>query len=133
MHTQPRTPTLIAGLLSVALFAGCGGKNANDQLIGGECLSAEDCDDGDDDTPPLDCLAEFKGGTCGRRDCAADEDCPKGSICVDLEGTTYCFLVCTQKSQCNENRTLENEANCSSNVDPVGGGTDKVCVPPAAG
>ena len=39
------------------LAAGCGHKNADDQLIGAECLTAEDCDDGDDDTPALDCLA----------------------------------------------------------------------------
>ena len=134
MKTITCVCTVLGLTAGLALVAGCGGNNsANDQLIGGVCLTADDCDDGDEDTPELDCLLDFKGGYCGRADCTADEDCPKGSICVVLEGTNYCFLVCTSKEQCNVNRDVESESNCSSNVDPVGGGTDKVCVPPAAG
>jgi hypothetical protein len=116
-------------------MAGCDRdtNEANDQLIGGQCATAEDCDDGDDETPPLECILDFKGGYCGREGCAHDVDCPEGSICVDYEGSTYCFLVCLYKTECNTNRSYENESNCSSNVDPVDGGTDKVCVPPSSG
>ena len=47
------------------------------------------------------------------------------------ETVNYCFLVCTTKDQCNQNRTVDNESNCSSNINPVEGGEDKVCVPPS--
>jgi hypothetical protein len=112
-------------------FCGCGEEDANDQLIGGECATAEDCDDNDDDTPPLECVTAFKGGYCGRAGCTSNADCPEKSICVTHEQVNYCFLVCTSKSQCNQNRTVDNESNCSSNIDPVEGGEDKVCVPPS--
>jgi hypothetical protein len=108
-------------------------NEANDQLIGGQCAVAADCDDENEETPPLDCIPDFKGGYCGREGCAHDMDCPEGSICVDYEGSTYCFLVCLDKVECNYNRSYENESNCSSNVNPVDGGNDKVCVPPSSG
>lgn len=108
-------------------------NEANAQLIGGQCATLTDCDDGNDETPPLDCILDFKGGYCGREGCTHDIDCPEGSICVSYEGSTYCFLVCLYKEECNYNRSYENESNCSSNVDPVDGGNDKVCVPPSSG
>ena len=49
------------------------------------------------------------------------------------EGTNYCFLVCNEKEDCNQNRSGENEANCSSNITRVGGGSEKACVPPSSG
>jgi hypothetical protein len=129
-------PTVRAFLACFGVFAllglgGCGEGDANDQLIGGECATAEDCDDGDDDTPALECITVFKGGYCGRQGCSSNADCPEKSICVTHETVNYCFLVCTTKSQCNQNRTVENESNCSSNINPVEGGEDKVCVPPS--
>ena len=126
------TQSAVCLILGLALVVGaCGDdNNANEQLIGGECTVVEDCDDDNDDTPALECIADFKGGYCGRMDCSVDDDCPAGSLCADLEGSTYCFLVCTDKAQCNQNRTLENESNCSSSVDPISGGTDKLCIPP---
>jgi len=113
------------------LFVGCGEDDANDQLIGGECATAADCDDGNDDTPALDCILDFKGGYCGRAGCQNSTDCPEGSLCADLEGSFYCFLACTDKAQCNQNRTADNESNCSSSVDPVEGGEQKLCIPPS--
>ena len=113
------------------LFCGCGEDDANDQLIGGECATAEDCDDGNDDTPALDCILDFKGGYCGRAACQNSAECPEASLCADLEGSFYCFLQCTDKTQCNKNRTVDNESNCSSSVDPVEGGEQKLCIPPS--
>lgn len=116
--------------------AGCGdddGSEADRQLIGAECAVPEDCDDEDDETPPLDCLTEFGGGYCGRAGCAASDDCPEGSLCADLNGSYYCFLVCNDKGECNRNRTVDNESNCSSNIDPVEGGIEKLCIPPSSG
>lgn len=132
-----KTKTL-ALLPLVVLFglatAFCGDDdNANDRMIGAQCLTATDCDDHNDDTAPLECLTEFSGGYCGDASCIASTDCPDGSVCVGLDGSTYCFLVCNEKADCNQNRDLENEANCSSNVDPVEGGNIKVCVPPSSG
>ena len=119
-------------LVCMGLCCACGEETANEQLIGGECASVADCDDQNDDTPTLECLQGFKGGYCGRAGCSTDADCPEGSLCADLDGTTYCFLVCTDKIQCNENRTVDNESNCSSSVDPVAGGEEKLCIPPSA-
>jgi hypothetical protein len=121
-------------VLAVSLIAGtaCGGDDANDQLIGAVCAVANDCDDDNDDTDPLECITTFKGGYCGKTGCAASSDCPEGSLCVTYEQANYCFLVCTDKSQCNQNRPVESESNCSSNVDPIEGGEEKVCVPPSA-
>jgi hypothetical protein len=125
-----RIPIALLTVLGL-LFLGCGEDDANEQKIGGECVTADDCDDGDDDTPALDCILDFKGGYCGRANCQTSEDCPEGSSCADLEGSFYCFLHCTDKAQCNQNRSVENESNCSSSVDPVEGGELKLCIPPS--
>ena len=134
---RSRFVVMLVNALSVCPFvAGCGdddGSAADHQLIGAECAVSEDCDDGDDETPPLDCLTEFGGGYCGRAGCVASEDCPEGSLCADLDGSYYCFLVCIDKVDCNRNRTVDNESNCSSNIDPVEGGIEKLCIPPSSG
>ena len=59
--------------------------------------------------------------------------CPAGSACVAHDdGKTYCFLICTDKPQCNLFRAVEVEANCSSSVTFIEGKTDvKACVPPS--
>lgn len=124
---------LLASLVLGLLIPACGDDDANDWLIGAECATTADCDDGNDDTPELFCLTEFGGGYCGLEGCETDMDCPEGSLCADLEGTHYCFLVCTDKAQCNENRTAEHESNCSSSVDPIAGGDEKLCIPPSSG
>ena len=114
------------------ITAGCGddGTEADQQLIGGECTTVEDCDDDDSSTPALECILDFKGGYCGREGCTESSDCPDGSLCSNYETGNYCFLVCIVKAECNRNRLLENESNCSSSVDPVEGGEDKLCIPP---
>ncbi|MBN2493782.1 MAG: hypothetical protein JXR96_04240 [Deltaproteobacteria bacterium] len=122
---------LAALVLASQLLVGCDGADADEQLIGAECATAADCDDGDDDTPELECILDFKGGYCGREGCTASADCPEGSLCASYESGNYCFRTCLDKSECNRNRTLENESNCSSNIDPVEGGEDKLCIPPS--
>ena len=127
---------LLLCITLLAWIASCndednGGSEASDQLIGAECTGPEDCDDEDPETPELDCITDFKGGYCGRAGCTASEECPEGSLCADMEGSYYCFLVCTEKYQCNEHRTVDNESNCSSNIDPVEGGEEKLCIPPS--
>jgi hypothetical protein len=80
----------------------------------------------------LKCLP-FKGGYCGLQDCKADADCPAGSGCVaHTDGNSYCFLICTDKTQCNYTRPIDIESNCSSKIDFVSGQkTSKACVPPS--
>ena len=81
-------------------------------------------------------MTGFKGGYCGKQGCAADADCPEGSICVThTDLNNYCFLICSDKPQCNDHRTVDNEANCSSSFTPVVEHTPeyKVCVPPSSG
>ena len=108
--------TLAASLM---LATACGPST------GSTCSSTEDCPENQA------CLTEFKGGYCGIKDCADDADCPDDALCVKHEGTNYCFLGCQDKTQCNAQRPVEQEANCSSNIERVGASTAKACVPPA--
>ena len=128
-------------LVSSAVFVmGCGDSSSTeaDRLgVGAECDESAECDSADEDLT-LDCLAEFTGGYCGLEGCAGDEDCPEGSACVTqvegAEAANYCFRVCRDKPECNENRTEANESNCSSNVVFVDDRSErKACVPPSSG
>lgn len=113
--------------LLLALLIGCGGDNADDLGIGAECAVNEDCDI---DTGQS-CL-DFKGGYCGLEGCLVHADCPENSACVAHDdGINYCFRICDDKADCNENRAVENEANCSSSVDFVEPIAAKACVPPS--
>jgi hypothetical protein len=117
---------------SVALLVACGGDDDTeaDRLgVGAQCAGDEVCDD----TIDLTCLLQFKGGYCGAQGCAGDADCPEASACIAHDdGENYCFRICVDKPDCNENRDLENEANCSSNATFVDGTLGrKACVPPS--
>lgn len=126
-------------LLLLASWAACGddgGGNQADRLgVGAECESNDDClqspgDGGIDQR----CLTQFKGGYCGVEDCTEHADCPQGSGCVAHDdGNNYCFRLCADKPECNANRSLENEANCVSNIEYATGEEDlgKACVPPS--
>ena len=64
----------------------------------------------------------------------ADSDCPAGSACVTFEGSNYCFLVCADKPECNRYRPVEDESNCSANLEFLEDRAGrKVCVPPSGG
>jgi hypothetical protein len=128
-------PILTAILLSAP---GCGdddgGSEAIRRGVGAECNDNLPCQE-----EGQTCFLEFTGGYCGVRDCATDAECPQGSACVtdpDFGGVNYCFLVCLDKPECNVNRSLENESNCTSSidfVDPDATGDLKVCRPPHGG
>lgn len=123
----------IGGFGAMGALTACGDDDtANDRMIGAECSSPSDCDDGDDNTAPLLCLTEYKGGYCGDASCIASSDCPDGSMCASYEGANYCFLTCTDKAECNKHRTVDNESNCSASVAPVDG-SSKLCIPPSSG
>lgn len=118
-------------VIFVALFVqlvGCGssGSEAQRRGVGGACAADGDCKEG------LTCLG-FKGGYCGLGECQNDAACPAGSACVaHTDGKSYCFLICTDKPQCNLFRPADVEANCSSSVTFVEGKTDvKACLPPS--
>jgi hypothetical protein len=124
-------------LLSLILGTACGdddgaGTQADRLGVGAECTSDDDCLQSEQDGGiSQSCLTQFKGGYCGLEDCEADIDCPQGSACVAHEGNNYCFRICANKPECNLNRSLENEANCSSSIDWVEDGAGKACVPPS--
>lgn len=104
-----------------------GGTQADKLGVGAACAKNEDC------TVEGQICLPFKGGYCGIADCTADADCPQGSLCVaHTDGKNYCFRVCADKAECNYNRPVEVEANCSSNVTFVSGKKgSKACVPPS--
>lgn len=116
-------------LLSVVfvLAAACGGNDADDLGIGAQCSVDDDCDLEGGQA----CLS-FKGGYCGLEGCLSNADCPENSGCVaHTDGINYCFRLCDDKADCNANRDLDNEANCSSSVDFVEPTNAKACVPPS--
>lgn len=121
--------TLVLAVLG-ALAVGCGddGVEADRLGVGAQCVDDMDCLEGQR------CLTQFKGGYCGLTPCAADADCPMGSACIMYsgDGMNYCFRVCADKPECNRNRDLENEANCSSSETFVEGDMGrKACIPPS--
>lgn len=118
--------------IALLLVASCGddGTEADRLGIGAECLGSDRmCDE---ETGQV-CLSQFKGGYCGLEGCDSDDDCPDASACILHEDNrTYCFRICADKVECNENRSVDNESNCSSNVNFVDGAQGrKACTPPS--
>lgn len=126
---------LVAAVFALSTLVGCGNDDENGLTpaqqhgVGAACKADSDCFVGE---AALKCLS-FKGGYCGLQGCQADADCPAGSGCVAHDdGNTYCFLLCTDKPECNYTRPPEIESNCSSKADFVEGKTgNKACVPPS--
>ncbi|TNE44733.1 MAG: hypothetical protein EP343_29155 [Deltaproteobacteria bacterium] len=116
------------GLSMFLMFNMVACSNADTKGIAAECTANTDCKE-----EGQTCLTQFKGGYCGAADCKSDSDCPSLSSCVThSDGKNYCFRNCTDKAECNANRTAANEANCSANATLVSGSKNtKVCVPPA--
>lgn len=123
----------LLGLGMAALLAACGDDDgdgsteADKRGVGAACAKTEDC------TEQGQICLPFKGGYCGIADCTGDVDCPSGSRCVTHDdGKNYCFRVCLDKSECNRNRPVDFESNCSSNITFVDSGKgEKACVPPS--
>lgn len=116
----------------VALGGGCGDDTEADRFgVGAECTSTDECNQ----ETNQECLTAFAGGYCGIQDCVDDLDCPDASGCVaHTDGINYCFRICVDKLECNRNRSVDVESNCSSNVDFVEGAQGrKACVPPSSG
>ena len=118
----------VAMVTVLGLFAACG-DDADDLGVGAQCTGNDQCDADTNQT----CLS-FKGGYCGIMGCTADADCPELSACImHTDGINYCFRTCGDKPDCNANRDVDNEANCSSSVTFVEGANGrKACVPPSA-
>lgn len=115
-------------------LAGCGDDDdseAERRGVGAECAVNDDCEE-----EGQECLTDFTGGYCGVADCTADADCPEGSACVTEDDGlgNFCFLVCLDKPECNDHRSVENESNCVSSLTFVDGADGrKVCRPPHGG
>jgi hypothetical protein len=129
------TRALLLGALVALVAAGCGDDAADRLGVGAECAIADDCYQDEQDQIEQQCLTQFKGGYCGVINCVDDADCPGASGCVTHDdGVNYCFRVCVDKIDCNRNRSVDNESNCSSSVDFVEGAQGrKACVPPSSG
>lgn len=128
------SPTILALTLAVVMAGpGCDGSEADRFNVGAQCVDNDGCDNSDDFIQT--CLTQFKGGYCGLEDCASDLECPEDAACIaHTDGVNYCFRTCRDKPDCNTNRSVENESNCSSNVVFTdGAGGRKACVPPSSG
>jgi hypothetical protein len=119
--------TVITAVALTLLLSACGDDDADALGIGAACDSSNECAEGQS------CLTDFKGGYCGSVGCATNDDCPSGSACVvHTDGKRYCFRVCIDKPDCNVNRSVEVEANCSSSVTFASGKKEgKACIPPS--
>ena len=130
-RSLPLAVSILALAAVVALATACGGDDTEaDRLgVGAQCTDSEECDEETDQV----CLQQFKGGYCGIQGCESDLDCPEASACVAHEdGENYCFRICIDKPDCNRNRDLDNESNCSSSVTFTDGTQGrKACVPPS--
>ena len=119
----------LALLLTAVVACGDDGTEADRLGVGAQCAATDECNP----DLALVCLPQFKGGYCGLQGCQSDADCPAASACIaHSDGANYCFRVCLDKVECNENRDVDNESNCSSSVtfvDPQDG--RKACVPPS--
>jgi hypothetical protein len=127
-----------AAALLVAVACGDddeGGTPADQLGVGATCDSNDDCLNDPEHGIVQECLTQFKGGYCGLEGCVGNADCPSGSACVTHDdGKNYCFRICVDKAECNQNRTPDTAANCSSNIDFVDGQAGwKACVPPSSG
>ena len=126
---------LFCAVLACALTTACSDENEADRLgVGAECTVMDDCYQADGEIPQ-DCLRQFAGGYCGVVGCASNDDCPEASACVaHTDGQNYCFRTCLDKSECNVNRSVDNESNCSANIVFTDGAMGfKACVPPSSG
>ena len=122
--------SLLTGLLLALTLAACNDGTEADRLgVGAQCAGNDDCDA---DTQQV-CLLNFSGGYCGMQGCVHDSDCPEASACIaHTDGVNYCFRICVDKVECNRNRDLANEANCSASATFVDGTLGrKACVPPS--
>lgn len=122
----------IAIALICVLAAACHDESEADRLgVGAQCTSSDECDE----ETNQECLTNFAGGYCGIEGCTADIDCPEDAACIAHDdGINYCFRTCIDKPDCNANRDVENEANCSSSAVFVEGANGrKACVPPSSG
>jgi hypothetical protein len=120
-------------LMALLALAACGDDGADALGIGAECTMSDECTQ-DEEFEQV-CLTQFTGGYCGLSQCTGDLDCPDESGCVaHTDGTNYCFRTCLDKAECNVNRSVDVESNCSSNVTFVDGAQGrKACVPPSSG
>jgi hypothetical protein len=122
--------SLFAMFLLFGTACGDDGTEADRLGVGAECTETVECDE---DTNQ-ECLREFTGGYCGIMGCVSDEDCPDAAACIAQPNGNYCFRICADKAECNENRSVENESNCSSNITFTDGANGrKACVPPSSG
>ena len=123
----------VLGLTALLVACACGddGNEADVLGIGAECQASDECEQ---EEFAQQCLPDFKGGYCGIEDCLADQDCPEFSACVaHTDGTNYCFRTCVDKAECNRNRSVDNESNCSANITfvEIQDSNIKACVPPS--
>jgi hypothetical protein len=136
--------------VSVLTLFGCSDDEHGDEThseadhygVGAACDGDAVCDEYEDfyeetgsESFDLVCLSQFAGGYCGLEGCSGNDDCPDEAACVAHDdGKNYCFRRCTDKAECNENRPVDAESNCSANVEFVDANTSgKACVPPSSG
>jgi hypothetical protein len=135
------TPVATAAfLLGSSLGCSGGGREADRYGIAATCKSDDDCASVviDGKETQLACLTQFDAGYCAIQGCESKADCADGAVCVAHDdGTNYCFRECKNKTECNANRPVDSEANCSSSFDYASKddeATDlKACIPPSSG
>lgn len=106
-----------------------GGAGNRKICVPGDCGVGASCADDTECAADLACNLDFEGGYCGARECTTDAMCPPDSVCVDEDGTGYCFRTCTTESDCSFCRGQELAAGCTDEVTFVEASGVRVCRP----
>ena len=124
------------GTMGGGMMGGSGGTTGAPPdgavAVGDSCTTETSCPSGGSGTAA--CLADWPGGYCAVRGCAAHgHDCPgdpgqavsgTGSKCV-LAPEATCLKLCAQNSDCRDGYL------CATRDDAAGHGSAQVCVPGA--
>lgn len=109
-----------------------GGSENRKVCVPGDCDIGAACGEELPCPGDLDCLDDFDGGYCGRRDCAGDGDCPDDARCVTIDDVNICVKTCGTDGDCGLCRGEDVAAACTDEVEFVEGTAEGVCVPPAS-
>lgn len=106
-----------------------GGSNNRKVCVPGDCGYGADCAEAADCDGDLECLDEYQGGYCGRRDCETNGDCGDGARCVADGDATFCARSCDVASDCSFCRHEDHPGDCTDEVTYAEDGTTgSVCI-----
>ena len=109
-------PALLAILLALFLFSGCGddgrpgGTAGNESgLVGGPCINDNDCEQ-----RLCQSGSAFPGNIC-TLSCGGSNNCPSGSSCAELDRGWICLVDCMDMADCREQWSCQSVIEAGTN------------------